>query len=115
LASNTWVASPPLTPTGRTRATTSWRVRSSERSYAAAATADTTDPTAAPTTVPSAPNEDPTTAVVTAAPAPATTLLMVRPDYGAVPGGEFEGWLRNDDVITIRYRATCGAALAVRG
>jgi hypothetical protein len=96
----TWVASGSWPAGGRTRATTILLVWSNDRSYAAAATAETTDPTAAPTTVPSAPNTDPTTAVVAAAPAPATILLTVRLDLAAAPGGE----LRNDEVITLRYR-----------
>jgi hypothetical protein len=82
----------------RTRDTTIWRVRSSDRSYAAAATAETTDPTAAPTTVPSAPKTDPATALVAAAPAPAMTLLAVKPAFGAAAGdGGGGGELRNDE------------------
>src|SRR3954447_18454486 len=38
----------------------------------------TTEPSAAPSTVPAAPKNDPTTALVAAAPAPAMTLLTVR-------------------------------------
>ena len=37
-----------------------------------------TDPSAAPLTVPMAPKNDPSTALVAAAPAPATSLLTVR-------------------------------------
>ena len=37
-----------------------------------------TDPSAAPVTVPMAPKNDPSTALVAAAPAPATSLLTVR-------------------------------------
>src|SRR6185312_10449175 len=107
--SMTWVASGSWPGRGRTRATTTLVVWSSDRSYAAAATAETTDPTAAPTTVPSAPNTDPTTAVVAAAPAPATILLTVRLGFAAPRGGGCEGWLRNDEVITLRYRTPFGA------
>ncbi len=96
----TWVTSA-LRPVGiRTRETTTWRVRSRERSYVAAATAETTDPTAAPTTVPSAPKEDPTTAVVAAAPAPATTLLRFRLPFGPPERGRFGGASRNDELMT---------------
>jgi hypothetical protein len=58
-----------------------------------------TDPTAAPTTVPSAPNADPTTAAVTAAPAPAITLLTVRPGFAAGAGGGFDGRPRDGELI----------------
>jgi hypothetical protein len=87
---NTWVACVVGSPGRRTLATTTWRVRSRDRSYAAAATAETTAPTAAPTTVPSAPNADPTTAAVAAAPAPAITSMTVRLDFGAA-GGDRRG------------------------
>ena len=77
------------------------------------ATADTTEPTAAPTTVPSAPNADPATAVVAAAPAPATTLEMVRLDFDmAAAGGFGGGWLRKDELTTHLYRMNMGAVLA---
>jgi hypothetical protein len=33
---------------------------------------------------------------------------MVRPDFAAAPGGE----LRNDEVITLRYRLGCGPVLS---
>jgi hypothetical protein len=100
-AGSTWVTSVVRPLGNRTRDTTTWRVRSSDRSYATAATAETTDPTAAPTTVPSAPKTDPATALVAAAPAPAMTLLTVRPAFGAAAGdGGGGGAFRNDEGMT---------------
>src|SRR5829696_9621801 len=64
----------------------------------------TTEPSAAPSTVPAAPKNDPTTALVAAAPAPAMTLLTVR-SGGA--GGSATGAL----AVTAAVRAPA----AVRG
>src|SRR4051794_18712893 len=50
----------------------------------------TTEPSAAPSTVPAAPKNDPTTALVAAAPAPAMTLLTVR---SGLAGGSATGAL----------------------
>jgi hypothetical protein len=58
-------------------ATVSW-VRLSECSYSEVAIVLAIAPMAAPATVPKAPKNDPSTALVAAAPAPAITLLTVR-------------------------------------
>ena len=65
-------------PGSLTRALTVSRVLSSECWYSQVTTALNTDPSAAPPTVPIAPKYEPSTALVAAAPAPATTLLTVR-------------------------------------
>ena len=61
----------------RSAATVSW-VRLSECSYNEVAIVLAIAPMAAPATVPRAPKNDPSTALVAAAPAPAITLLTVR-------------------------------------
>ena len=65
-------------PGSLTRALTVSRVLSSERCITQVTMALNTDPNAAPPTVPSAPKNDPSTALVAAAPAPATSLLTLR-------------------------------------
>ena len=63
---------------------------------AAVTTALNTDPSAAPLTVPIAPKNDPSTALVAAAPAPATTLLTVRSRFfGSVRRGDRGGRRRS--------------------
>ena len=65
-------------PGSLTRALTVSRVLSSECCITDVTMALNTDPSAAPATVPIAPKNDPSTALVAAAPAPAMTLLTVR-------------------------------------
>ena len=65
-------------PGSLTRALTVSRVLSSECWYSQVTMALNTDPSAAPATVPIAPKNDPSTALVAAALAPAMTLLTVR-------------------------------------
>jgi hypothetical protein len=60
------------------RAVTVSRVRSREWLYTAVESVTTMEPSAAPVTVPAAPKSEPRTALVAAAPAPASTLLIVK-------------------------------------
>src|SRR6478672_7435428 len=85
------------------RALTVSRVLSSDRCMTSATTLLNTAPTAAPVTVPNAPKNDPHTALMAAAPAPAMTLVAVRSFFGgsatAVVGPVSDAPLGNPPVV----------------